>query len=278
MTIETLLHWIKERESIRRKKEAGEPRPWTTDTILDTYRFCNVRRMDDRVSRWLTDNWYRPFAGHPNLWFACAVARQINWPDTLAELTSVVFDDQVSGGAIYEVLADRTQRKEKVYTGAYVLSGTLGGTKIEQTALKILGPLLRDPPPLRPTSLQETHRGFLERPGFASFMAGQVVADMHSAGVLDPADALTWAPIGPGSTRGLNRLADKRVESRWPWAGRVENPIERMREVAAIVKAELPEIWEDRGLVLMDIQNCLCEYDKYMRTLNGEGRPRSMYR
>ena len=39
---ERLLAWIVERESIRRKKERGLPRPWTLDPVLDGYRFCNV--------------------------------------------------------------------------------------------------------------------------------------------------------------------------------------------------------------------------------------------
>ena len=32
--LDRLLYWIKERESIRLKKEAGEPKPWTDDEIL----------------------------------------------------------------------------------------------------------------------------------------------------------------------------------------------------------------------------------------------------
>jgi len=34
---ERLVYWIREREAIRLKKEAGQPRPWTDDEILDTY-------------------------------------------------------------------------------------------------------------------------------------------------------------------------------------------------------------------------------------------------
>ena len=46
-----LVYFITEREAIRLKKEAGEPKPWTSDPILQQYRFCNVRRMDDKVSK-----------------------------------------------------------------------------------------------------------------------------------------------------------------------------------------------------------------------------------
>ena len=38
----TLLYWISERESIRKKKKSGEPKPWTKDPILRDYKFCHV--------------------------------------------------------------------------------------------------------------------------------------------------------------------------------------------------------------------------------------------
>ena len=71
------LYWIKERESIRKKKEAGNPKPWTDDPILQNYRFCNVRRMDDTVSQWLLKNWYEPYFDHPNMLSAAGLSSMI---------------------------------------------------------------------------------------------------------------------------------------------------------------------------------------------------------
>ena len=48
-----LFYWVAERERIRVRKESGQPFPWTDDPILATYRFCNVRREDDRVTIWV---------------------------------------------------------------------------------------------------------------------------------------------------------------------------------------------------------------------------------
>ena len=78
-----LLYWIQEREKVRQLKEAGAPKPWTDDEVLQRYRFCNVRRMDDKVSRWLFENWYQPNFDHPNMLLACALARFINLPASL---------------------------------------------------------------------------------------------------------------------------------------------------------------------------------------------------
>jgi 5-hmdU DNA kinase, helical domain len=82
---EPLFYWIREREFIRLRKERGDAPPYGSgDTILATYRFCNVRREDDRVTIWIRDNIRERYANH--LWLMLCIARQINWPDTLAEL------------------------------------------------------------------------------------------------------------------------------------------------------------------------------------------------
>lgn len=269
---DTLEYWIRERESIRKKREKREKRPWTTDPILIKYRFCNVKRMDDRVSRWLTDNWYTPYQNSPNFAFACSVARQINWPETLEEITPFVFG-KWEPARIKKILERRKYSGQKVYTGAYMLTGTLGGTKIQQTIDKILTPIRRDPPTIHWDSMEKTHAEYMPRAGYSSFIAGQVVADMVSSGFLEAADALTWAPLGPGSKRGLNRLHGRPLES----GISKKQAVEEMVEVYDEMFARAPEIFEDRKLILMDLQNCLCEFDKYVRVTNGEGRPRSIF-
>jgi len=47
------LYFIKERESIRLKKESGLLRPWTEDKILHKYKFCNIDRKNDKGTQTL---------------------------------------------------------------------------------------------------------------------------------------------------------------------------------------------------------------------------------
>src|SRR4051812_18417786 len=67
--LETFWWWINERHAIYLRRQAGQPFPWTTDAILQRYRFCNVFRELDTVTVWLRQNWREPFANHENLWF-----------------------------------------------------------------------------------------------------------------------------------------------------------------------------------------------------------------
>ena len=45
-----------ERQNIFIKKLNGEHSPWTTDEILQNYKFCNSYRVNDRVSQYLLKN------------------------------------------------------------------------------------------------------------------------------------------------------------------------------------------------------------------------------
>ncbi len=142
-----LWYWVCEREAIRLRKAAGvSQREWTADPILKTYRFCNVRREDDRVTAWIKKYVRTPYAGNPNLWFMLAIARQINWPDTIAELIRErAWPDAVGfhPRRITSVLNSRQLAGHKIYTGAYMISAPpdRGADKQRYVAEVILGDL-----------------------------------------------------------------------------------------------------------------------------------------
>jgi hypothetical protein len=108
---------------------------------------------------------------------------------------------------------------------------------------------------------------------WGTFMAGQVTADWSYTSLLSWApDLLTWAPQGPGSRRGFNRLLGRLLSQRIAedeWL----DQLQRWR--SALIAVLGPEY---ESLTLMDVQNSLCETDKYLRVKYGEGRPRSTYK
>ena len=248
-----------------RKGINNEPYPWSDDAILTEYSYGNVYRELDRVTVRIRENWREPYADHQNLPFAMAVARQINWPDTLEEIG---FPEEWRPQHVKNIMQDRMARKEKVYTGAYMLTGTLGGTKIEQTVDKILTPLYANMPS-NYDSLEECWKSFLPYAGFSDFMAYEVVTDIrHTKWLKNAPDIMTWANPGPGAMRGLNRIFGRPLDSKQ------KKPlfIQEMRDLLALLNNEpLP-------LEMRDIEHCLCEFDKYERTRLGQGRPRARYK
>jgi len=272
-----LAYFITEREAVRVARAAGRPAPWTADPILRTYRFCNVRRADDRVSRWLLDNWYGPHKDHPNILAACALARLFNQPSTLNVIGLYVFKPTGRGAPWWDKIKHAVQqlrgRGDRVFNAAYIVS-TAGNKadKVEWVVDAYARPLFEAGIAINPASMRDTCEAIQTCYGYKGFMAGQVTADLRWAMSGTWADRHAWAPLGPGSTRGLRRLYTGSVDSNVP-APQLPKFFNRM---LGEIKLLLPPAITKR-LEAMDYQNCLCEFDKYERVLWGEGRPKQLY-
>ena len=264
----------------------------TDDQILRDFRFCNVFRELDRVTVWIRENIREPFADHEDLWWMLAVARFINWPPTLQHLIDSVYawpgtnpefkpEDMTRALAYYRTLGVKTE------TGAYMIRAEsdpkkswYSWPKQRYIAEIVLGRPWRDRKVAQTFFAQqrtlretwEAMRGPADWVGWGPFMAGQVVADLrHTRYLRDASDAGLWAPLGPGSMRGLNRLAGRPLKQT---VGQTQglNEMLALRHYANERTASyVPPI------ELHDIQNCLCETDKYLRVKTGEGKPRAGY-
>ena len=273
--LDAMLHWVREREAVRIKKETGKPFPWTEDEIIDTYRFCNVRREDDRVTVWVREHIREPFAGSPYLWLMMCIARQINWPDTLAELIAKKawpVDETFRPSKMSKAMNARKDRGEKLYTGAYMISApsTKGADKQVYIAEEVCGELWerREHFPTFNVTMRNVHAWISKTNGWGPFMAYQAVVDMRFTPLLAGAkDISSWAAAGPGTLRGLNRIHERDLDRKVSQ----EQAVTEMRTLYPIIQAT--------GVTLdfSDVPNVLCETDKYLRVLNGEGKPRARY-
>ena len=272
--LKILKHWMLERYSIFELKEMGQPRPWTKDGILRCYRFCNVFREDDTETRWIFNNWIKPNKNDKNLWFNMTLARLINWHESLEEIGYV---KRWNPTAIKKKLKKRRDKGLKVFTGAYIVS-TNGKSmdKIDYVVDIILTPLWNDREKIQPKKgdlLADFFKRLNDYEGMGSFMTAQVIADTKQVGVLSKAeDWYKWASSGPGSRRGLNRIFGR--DKNAPW--KEKEWLEKLSELNILLEANNRKMTA-RRLDLQNLQNCLCEFDKYSRVLYGEGKPRSRY-
>lgn len=274
MRVSALAAFIDERQMILVRRTRGDPPPWTEDPILREYRFCNVHREDDRVTKWIAENWREPNQREPDLWFAMCVARLVNWPATLAWLGYPV---PWRPARFVRYMRGRLAAGDKVWGGAYIVS-TNGNPmlKEEYIAERVLSPLWNNRRALRPRkgqTLEDFHERLMRYDGMGSFLAGQVVADLKYVDPLLQADDWwSFAASGPGSRRGLNRVLERPVDEPWredEWYD-------------AIVDLTKDLIWEVSfevgSMHMQDLQNCLCEFDKYERVRLGQGKPRAKFR
>lgn len=292
MNTQPLWYWMAERHKIYLKKRDGAEPPWTADPILQEYRFCNVFRELDTVTIWIRENIREQYADHPNLWFMLAIARTINWPPTLYEIMQENLwpvEGRWRGQEVADLLDERMDRNQKVYTGAYMIRAEsdpnnpwYDKTKQQYIAGCVLGNLWQDREKITEALkqleygwLQSAHKLFKQYHGWGPFMAYELVTDLRHTRYLENAtDISTWANAGPGALRGLNRL--RGVDPNTPMSQQEAN--ERMHDLLVechkheelcFILDEIPE--------MRDIEHSLCETDKYLRVKNGEGRPRAKY-
>jgi hypothetical protein len=268
--MERFLYFVNEREGVRYGKERlCTPKPWTDDEILQQYKFCNVRRMDDRVSQWLMNNWYTPHFDHPNMLVAASLARHFNLPGALRDITPHVFG-KYCPKSIKEYMRARKASGLTIFNGAYMVRGIGTADKTEMVVDNVVQPLVDKPPKLDTNSMQNSVEALLPYWGFSSFMAGQVVADLRWATKGGWRDRRVWAPMGPGSKRGMNRLLGNDKNAPMSQESFLEDLLKLIEHCEKI----LPGLTQMEAI---DWQNCCCEYDKYVRCLQGEGRPKQRY-
>jgi hypothetical protein len=272
--------FVQAREDVRLRKEAGQPWPWSSDPILQQYRFCNIQREADYVTDWLRVHWREPHKDDPHLWFAMSVARFINQPSTLERLGWPV---PFSPDHMRAVMSEPNSNGESLFRAAYMVrseASFAGQPKIEYLILRQFLPywLRRDEmAPHKGELLTAYHARLTDKKsglyGMGSFMAGQLIADLKFAPPLNAAaDWDSFAVPGPGSMRGLNFIMGREMNAPWTDAAAWREAFDRLRPLAAERLAP--------GIVLSasDTQNALCEWHKYRKAQLGLGRPKQRYR
>ena len=267
---ERMAHWINNRWIIYVKRDRGDPPPWTSDHILQNFRFCNVHRENDRVTCWIRDNWRDRNSGEHNLVPAMVLARMFNLPSTLDHLG---FPFEWDLGRMIDRVKEVRADGQKIFNGAYLI--TTCGVKMDKVeyvfrvaddARKLGFEWLRR----RSDSLENMHRQLTTVKGLGDFLAGQVIADLKNTPghpLQRATDHSTWATPGPGSLRGLARLEGSHRPSRAQFLGRMQ----AARPLVDHLLIKMPKI------DAQDFQNCLCEFDKWDRTYLGTSRPKQRY-
>lgn len=267
------------REQLRIRKESGGLWPWSEDQILNAYKFTNVKREDDRTTRWMRSAWTNPNQGRPagEIIFNCALFRYFG---TTEFADAIGWQRDWNPHRCITIAEDRRARKQRVFTGAYIIP-TLGhrGPKAEAVSRLILSPLWNSRDELgelavRTQRWQSVAAKMKALPGFGGtgFMLKEVLQDViHTPVLRNAQDRNSWCPAGPGARRGLNRIHKRALGSSLA----EDRLISEMISLLALSKSSLPSFMPE--LELHDIQFQLCEYDKYERVRLGEGRPKARY-
>lgn len=298
-------HYCIERERIRFKKDAGnDPMNLTQDVVLKEWKFCNIFREDDKVTKHYL-KWIEPLAQHvrgrslsgvtPDVIVAIVantqMYRTINWPPTLNNIG--LLGEFLPKGKKEEVAKMEWamhQAGEKTCTGAYLLPqcGRKGDRKVVvvmDSVEEVYDRKNEWMPVLLENRLEDTWRWFRHHISMSGpFIAYEVITDLSYNLLRDASDRYTWANAGPGALRGINRLRgrDKKTHMKPDVACKeLQYIMKSMRTYfEQVAEAEKSKLFEQSAtrVNMRTAEHTMCEYDKYCRVLCGHGTPRARYK
>ena len=296
---------IRDRYRIHKRKDVkGLPKPWTNNPIMQQYKFTNVRREHDKQTRHLL----KSIVHNNKLTLEdkivnCFLFRAWNNYDTFHDFGLPAPSRLLYNPSFKESIRPRYQHLSTVAVDRLWFSSAYnqGGTKQAWRYLKKDKTPLEKDIPLRPFHIgvwlseqnianrllhsknqQECFEIIKEVRGFADFLAYQVFVDLTYIPEF-PYSENEFVVAGSGCKSGLNWLFINKdgmtdeeclfwLRDNWsvlcyrcniPWN-------------SDKLFSDLPEY--DRCMNVMSLENCFCEFSKYMRAKTGQGRPRVTYK
>jgi hypothetical protein len=303
--LDTHARFCIERHLVYLRRSLGMPKPWTTDPVLQNYRFCNIFRELDTVSVWIIENIIKPYENHPNLPVMLCLARLINWPETLQEMMDKgVFPvDTWNWRNAYAVLADKYyNRKEKTITGAYIVNSVYpqgqdvkdacdqyGNGKVHYIPHYGIDPIWQDREEFSANmrvSMRQAVETLKQYHGWAEFMSYQVAVDLsYSKRWLGLAPDLNeYTSPGPGTRKGQHFLLTGVVEK---WSS-IDGIGEAMRQMRPLANQRIRELMPAKlftgnfqtgfaDMTMSNYSNSLCEFSKWLTISTNVGKMRSRY-
>lgn len=269
------LYWYfaSERQVILERRLAGQPNPWTSDPILQTYKFCNAFRATDRVSQYLIRE-------------VCYGGETVTGEDRLFQIVAFRFFSSIAtwrsvrqflgcsptlanlaDGSFRRALEHTLASEGKLYTGAFILCAAdaygEGRKYLNHVALfqhmfltDGLGQKL-----LAASSLREVYQLLHDYPLIGDFMAYQIAIDLNYSDLVNFSEN-EFTQAGPGALRGIKKcftsLGSYSPSDIIAWM--VDN------QAAEFARLGLPPArLFGRRLHAIDCQGLFCETDKYCR-------------
>jgi hypothetical protein len=268
----------------------GHPPPWTKDPILASNHFTNVYRELDPGTQYVVERILERDETAADRIFNVMIYRLIG-KEATHESIGFQHVSSYDASTASSKLHNLRKRGVPPFTAAYVVSGYShvgGNDKIERVCTlfealsKTFDGFYSD---LRRASTPSEAFAVLARQdGYGTFLAFQILVDLmyplmreRGRAVL-PFSQNHWARAGPGARRGISILADDRPvdelqvmqDLRLSQGGEFDRLALRFHFILDSNQQPIP-------ISLPNIQNCLCEFYKYVKILEGRGRARRKF-
>lgn len=247
--------------------------PWTTDPILNAFKFTNAYRASDRVSQYLIREviYNDALPSDPKeVLFRILLFKLFNKIETWEKLTkhfgTITLQDY-RFKAYDNVLHNSIKNGERIYSAAYIMpSGQsfFGFPRKHSNHLKLIELIIQKETHLHLMNAKKMHHAFdmlKAFPGLGDFLAYQLLIDINYSPILNFSESDFVVP-GPGARGGISKCFSDTAGLSYS---------EIIKAVTEIQDKEFSRLGLNfknlfgRPLQLIDCQNLFCEVDKYAR-------------
>ncbi len=264
------------RQNIFFKKIQNIFPPWSTDPILNKYKFTNTYRASDRVSQYLISNViYDGDQSISETFFRIILFKTFNKIDTWEHLKKEL------GGISYNtysfkrycsIINSVLHKKKPIYSSAYIMTSgksAFGYPKKYKNHLKLIELLMKKNIPEIINELKNMKEVFMllrSFPTIGDFLAYQYTIDINYSNITNFTE-MDFVVPGPGARDGIKKcFSDLGGLSE---VDIIKLVTDRQELEFNRVGLKFKDLW-GRPLQLIDCQNLFCEVDKYSRVKHPE--------
>lgn len=276
LAFDTYWKFAAERQKVFFARTNNNPLPWTTDPIINQYKFTNAYRASDRVSQYLIKQViYNGEKDINEIFFRTILFKLFNKIDTWDLLESQLGNINWHSYQYknYEKqLSAAMKAGAAIYSAAYIMAS---GHKIfdvekkHQSHLKLIEKMMKESLPERLQNCKTMLEGFellKSYPLVGDFLAYQLITDINYTEITNFSEMDFTIP-GPGAKDGIRKCFKS-------LGGLTETDIikfmaDRQDYEFDRLGLDFKNLW-GRKLQLIDIQNLFCEVDKYSRVMHPE--------
>jgi alpha-glutamyl/putrescinyl thymine pyrophosphorylase clade 1 len=262
------------RQEVFFNKINNTPPPWTNDSIISSYKFCNAYRASDRVSQYLIKNVIYDDNRSKNeeeVLFRILLFKIFNkietWQYLEGRLGDYITISNFDFNLYSSILQEAMDSGYAIYTSAYMscASKEFGYDKKHQNHLTLIDKMVVTDNVItriiKVKSLEEVFNIIQQYPLLGKFMAYQLAIDINYSEIIN-FDENSFTIAGPGAERGISKCfintAGKTYTDIIYWM--TENQEGEFQRLGL----NFQSLW-GRPLQAIDCQNLFCETDKYCR-------------
>lgn len=274
---DTYWRFAYERQEVFFRRLGTSDGPFTTDRVLQEYKFTNVYRASDRVSQYLIRNviYSNPQCSIEDIAFRILLFKLFNKIETwrlLENRFGYLCIENFDISSYREFLDEEMNNGRVLYSNAYMMASgcrEFEVTRKHHAHLLLLERMLKDNIGEKLASCKKMHEAYsllLTYPLIGQFLAYQYVTDLNYSGLVDFSESEFTMP-GPGAKDGIRKCflslgGLTEIDIIKLMADRQDYEFQRL----GLNFKKLGK----RRLQYIDIQNIFCEVDKYCRVAHPE--------